>query len=192
MRIFYALLAAFLIAFMATQASAQPFMSLRYDEHYSYLKDSVRLSWYQQMKFSRLSASGNSFVSFGGEVRYQYFRFRNEGWGEAAEDNDGFILNRLLLHADLQMNKRIRLFTQLQSSSVVGRAEPPSPVELNEMDMHQFFTDAVLLQGDAHTLTFRAGRQEMNYGSGRLISPGKDQTTGRPLTASSCSLKRNA
>ena len=161
----------FVIVLVAARVSAQPFMSLRYDEHYSYLKDSVRLSWYQQMKYSRLSASGNSFVSFGGEVRYQYFRFRNEGWGDAAEDNDGFILNRLLLHADWHLNRRIRLFTQLQSSSAIGRAEPPSPVELNEMDMHQLFADAVLLQGEDHSLTLRAGRQEMNYGSSRLISP---------------------
>jgi len=156
---------------LAAQASAQPFMSLRYDEHYAYLKDSTRLNWYQQMKYDRLSSSGNSFVSFGGEVRYQYFKFKNEGWGDAAEDNDGFILNRLLLHADLHLNKRIRLFTQLQSSIAVGRAEPPSPVELNELDMHQLFADAILLQDEDNTLTFRAGRQEMNYGSSRLISP---------------------
>ncbi len=159
------------MTFVAVSGFAQSFKSLRYDENYSYLKDSTQLNWYERMKFTRLSSSGNHYLSLGGEVRYQYFRFRNEEWGDASEDKDGFVLNRLLLHADWHINKRIRLFTQLQSSIVVGRVDPPSPVELNEMDMHQLFADVVLLENKDQSLTFRVGRQEMSYGSSRLISP---------------------
>src|SRR4030095_12416 len=77
------------------------FKNLRFDEDYSSLRDSSTLSWYDRMKFSRLSKNGSTYISFGGEARYQYFRYENEDWGDAPPDNDGYTLGRLLLHSDL-------------------------------------------------------------------------------------------
>jgi hypothetical protein len=153
----------------ASALHAQGFKQLRQDEDYSHLKDSSKLSWYDQMKFARLNASGTSYFSAGGEVRYQYFKFKNEEWGDAPEDDDGYLLNRLLLHGDLHLNNRLRFFGQLQSSIAVGRIDP-SPVEYNELELHQMFVDVMLLNDSQQKLTLRAGRQELSYGSSRLIS----------------------
>lgn len=159
-----------MVALISAQGlRAQAFKHLRYDEDYSRLRDSARLSWYEQMKFTRLNTSGTNYLSLGGEVRYQYFKFKHEDWGDAPEDRDGFILNRLLLHGDLHLSDRFRIFGQLQSSIAVGR-DDPSPVEYDELEVHQFFADVDFIKKAHAKLTFRAGRQELNYGSSRLIS----------------------
>lgn len=147
----------------------QGFKNLRYDEDYSYLRDSLKLTWYEHLKFSRLNESGTNYFSAGGEVRYQYFKFKNEAWGDVPEDADGYLLNRLLVHGDWHLSSRVRVFGQLQSSLAVGRIDP-SPVEYNELELHQLFADIELFSSGQQRLVLRAGRQEMNYGSSRLIS----------------------
>ncbi|MCG2617436.1 alginate export family protein [Terrimonas sp. NA20] len=150
------------------QAQVKPFKALRYDEDYSYLSKDTSDNWYHRMKYSRLSAAGSSYVSIGGEARIQYFNLKNEDWGDAVRDKDGFVLSRYLFHADLHAGKKFRLFTQLQSSLASGKPSF-SPVEQNEMELHQAFADFNSKVGSGNWL-LRFGRQEMSYGSQRLIS----------------------
>lgn len=98
------------------------FKSLRFDENYSFLKkDTAKNDWYKIMKFIPLSSSKNTYMSFGGSVRYQYFYTKNENWGDGPQDNDGYILSRYLFHADFHAGKYFRLFVQTQSSLADGR-----------------------------------------------------------------------
>lgn len=158
-----------LVAINSAAIAQGSFKNLRYDERYDYLKDSSNLNWYDKMKFSKLDKTGNGYLSLGGELRYQYFKFKNEDWGDAPKDNDGYVLSRLMMHADLHFANRFRLFVQLQSNLAGGRIDP-SPVEQNELDLHQAFVDIALLQNENASFTLRLGRQELNYGSSRLIS----------------------
>ncbi|MEZ0131808.1 hypothetical protein AB9T88_19290, partial [Flavobacterium sp. LBUM151] len=65
------------------------FKSLRFDEDYSVLKnDTVSNNWYKTVKFLPLSASRETYVSFGGDIRFQYFYAKNENWGDGPQDND--------------------------------------------------------------------------------------------------------
>jgi hypothetical protein len=156
---------------MTCRVNAQTeFESLRYDEDYFHLKDSVKLSGYDKVKFKPLNTSQDKYFSIGGEVRYQYFFYKNEEWGELPDDNDGYMRNRLLLHSDIQIRNRIRSFVQLQSSASYGQEVEPSPVEANELDIQQAFLDVTLIKSATNSLLLRAGRQEMKYGSSRLIS----------------------
>jgi hypothetical protein len=146
------------------------FRPMRFDENYSELKkDKVKNSWYKTIKYLPLSPSGISYISFGGEIRYQYFYAKNEKWGDDPADNDGYILNRLLLHADFHTGKNFRTFIQLQSSNADGRIDP-SPVESNPLEVHQGFIDINMLTDTKKQLVFRAGRQELSYGSQRLVA----------------------
>ncbi len=158
-----------LLSIGSTTIAQTSFKNLRYDERYDYLKDSSHLSWYDKMKFSKLDNAGNAYLTLGGEVRYQYFIYENEDWGDTQEDNDGFILSRLMVHGDFHFAKRFRVFAQLQSNLAAGRVDP-SPVEQNELDLHQAFIDISLLHNEHASFTFRFGRQELSYGSSRLIS----------------------
>ncbi|SHM09335.1 Alginate export [Chitinophaga jiangningensis] len=144
------------------------FKPLRYNEDYSFLKNDTVRKWYQQMKYSSFSDSGHAFISFGGEVRFQYFYVHNEEWGEAPEDEDGYTLNRLLFHTDVHLGKWFRAFAQLQSS--MANSKPAtSPVDEDPLELHQAFADIQALS--KHTkLIFRLGRQELMYGSQRLVS----------------------
>ena len=114
--------------------------------------------------------TGRSYLSLGGEVRYQYFRYQNADWGQQAPDPDGFVLSRLLNHADLHLNDRFRLFAQIQSSLMAGSDDPNSPIDENPLDLHQLFFDYTLHNSSGNKLLFRAGRQELSYGSQRLVS----------------------
>jgi len=160
----------FLVCIQLYAQSYPEFKPLRFDENYEVLqKDTVQKNWYKTMKYLPLSSSGKTFISFGGEIRYQYFYAKNEKWGDDPVDNDGYILNRFLLHADIHASKYFRAFVQLQSSNANSRIDP-SPVDSDPLEVHQGFIDINLFSEKNKQLIFRAGRQELSYGSQRLVA----------------------
>lgn len=169
------ILRGFLIAIVfsfAQQCYAQTipaFLPLRYEENYSFLKNDTTGNWYKKLKYATFSKNNNTYVSFGGEVRFQYFWFKNEEWGNGSTDNDGYVLARYLIHADFHVGKIIRTFIQLQSSLTNGKIVS-SPVEENPLEVHQAFVDIKLMTKLKKYLLLRIGRQELLYGSQRLVS----------------------
>jgi hypothetical protein len=146
------------------------FKPLRFDENYSFLKkDTASDNWYKTMKFLPVSPSKNTYVSFGGEVSFQYFYDKNENWGDGPQDSDGYILSRYLFHADFHAGKFFRTFIQTQSSLADGRIDP-SPVDQNPLEVHQVFADFNFINENGKKLILRAGRQELSYGSQRLVA----------------------
>ncbi|MGM9475948.1 alginate export family protein [Pedobacter sp. GSP4] len=146
------------------------FKSLRFDEDYSlYAKDTTKNA-YRALKFTPLSKDGAQFISFGGELRSQYFKYQNPDWGDGTKDPDGFVLSRYLLHADLHLGKYFRTFAQLQSSLSSGEADQASPVNENPLELHQVFADGLLPLRAGSSIALRVGRQELSYGSQRLVS----------------------
>jgi len=161
----------FLLAFYVGYAQTiPPFKQLRYEEDYSFLKRDSSRDWYGTTKFNPLSKNENTYLSIGGDIRYQYQWFKNENWGEPPADTNGFILTRYLVHADLHAGKNFRTFVQLQSSLANGKTAPPSPVDEDQLDLHQAFAELVLPLQNAQSLTMRVGRQELLYGSQRLVA----------------------
>ncbi|PZR20574.1 MAG: hypothetical protein DI539_10460 [Flavobacterium psychrophilum] len=146
------------------------FKPSRFDEDYSVLaKDTVKNNWYKTIKYMPVNASGSTYFSLGGEIRYQYFYAKNEKWGDDPVDNDGYVLNRFLLHSDFHAGKYLRAFIQLQSSNASGRMDP-SPIDSNPLEIHQGFIDVNFISDKNRELIFRAGRQELSYGSQRLVA----------------------
>lgn len=141
------------------------FKPLRYDDDFSMLKNDSAANWYQHIKYKPLSKNKNTYLSFGGDIRYQYLHFNNEDWGDGIQDKNGFILTRYLLHSDFHKGNIFRTFIQLQSSLANSRKIEPSPVEENQLDLHQAFFDICMKH-----FTLRTGRQEFLYGSQRLVS----------------------
>src|SRR4029077_5667617 len=85
-------------------------------------------------------------------------------------DDNGFLLQRYLIHADIHAAPYFRVFGQLQSSLEDFRTGGPRPSDRDDLDLHQAFFDASTWWPDGNKVTLRAGRQEMAYGSQRLIS----------------------
>lgn len=144
------------------------FKMLRYDEDYAAVKTDSTSTFFDKIKHIQLTKSDDLYLSFGGELRSQYQYFKDENWGDTENDKDGFLLNRTLFHTDFHYKKVFRIFSQLQSSTAISRIDP-SPVERNDLDIHQLFFDFTF-DLEKSSLLFRFGRQEMLYGSQRLVS----------------------
>lgn len=163
MRIVFLLVVIF--CFSAYGQQTVPFQQLRFDEDYSVLEKDTMNDWYFRLKHSRINK--RSYVSFGGSFRVQYLIMNNEAWNPEFKDGDGFMLTRWLVHADLHLSERVRVFAEVQSALANSR-EILVPVEENPLKAHQVFID--FKPFDRLPLTLRAGRQELSYGSQRLIS----------------------
>lgn len=147
-------------------------MLLRAEEDYRFLaNDSLRRALAGAgLKFIPLSRSGQQFLSLGFDARYQYEFYDAEDWGLTPDDRDGFLLQRFHLHMGLHLSQRIRVFGTLKSTLVYGRDNnAPRPTDTDTLDVHQLFAEYAAPFG-AGTIQVRLGRQELFFGSQRLIS----------------------
>jgi hypothetical protein len=156
---------------LPAQGEERPaFQTLRYNEDWTFLRDaSQRTDWLDPAKFVPLEGT-NVHFSFGGEARLKYELYSEPVFNQRPADENGFLLQRYLVHADLHATPYFRVFGQLQSSLEDFRNGGPRPADRDDLDFHQAFFDARLPLVDDDSLTLRGGRQEMAYGSQRLIS----------------------
>jgi hypothetical protein len=157
----------------AVQADDLPrpnFSKLRQDEDWSPLRDPAqRRSTLDALKFIPLNRDGSVYLSLGGELRERYEYTHNPAWGDDPQDRRGVFLQRYILHGDLHLGQHVRLFAQLLSGLESGRAGPAGPPDENRLDLQQAFIDLTVDSPMQGLATLRLGRQEMSYGSARLI-----------------------
>ncbi len=151
------------------EAYGQSFKLMRFEESYTQLADSPK-TFYNRFKFMPLSKSKATYVSFGGSARAEYVDFNNEDWGLYGIGHNYFLLQRYDLHADLHIGARFRIFGQLRSAWENGRKNGPRPIDADHLNIQNLFADIKAIQTASSSLTVRLGRQELDYGSGRLIS----------------------
>jgi hypothetical protein len=147
---------------------AQNFKLMRYDEDYSILKDSAD-AFYNKIKYIPLSQKGDVYLSLGGELRGELDYAVNEDWGKVNNGTDAFLLQRYHLHADFHLGERIRFFGQLRGGFEDGRKNGPRGIDEDQLNLQNLFADFVPYKRLEKSLTLRLGRQEIQYGSGRLI-----------------------
>ena len=160
--------------------SPPPYQPQRYDEDWSYLRDSGRQTDpLDKLKYIRLNDKG-WYVSLGGEARIRYEYFSQFAFGAGPQDGNGYLLQRYLLHADWHLGKRVRVFTQIQSGIESGRNGGPRLTDDNGLEIHQAFVD-LKLGNEKNSIVIRMGRHEMDLGAGRLISSGEGLNVKRSL-----------
>ena len=160
-----------------------PFQSLRYDEDYGYLKDKAkRQETLDKLKYISLRRE-NWFVSLGGEARFRYETYRNASFGAGVQDKNGYFLGRFLFHSDWHFGKKFRVFAQFQSGIQRGRNGGSRLTDEDKLDVHQAFFDYKIYSGNKRSLTLRGGRQEVEFGSGRLISASEGLNVRRSFDA---------
>jgi hypothetical protein len=122
-------------------------------------------------RFKYVPLADGTFVSFGGEARETYERFGNENFGLSLPSPNGYLLQRYLLHADIHVGSRLRLWTELNSSFENGRVGGPRPVvDEDRLDLHQAFVEFEITQRSDISTRIEVGRQEIAVGSGRLYA----------------------
>ena len=153
-------------------ASGPPqFKELRYDEDWSYLSDPAkRTNALDRIKYIPLRDEADWYLSIGGEVRERYERLDNPSWGQEPSDDNGYFLQRYMLHGDLHLGPNVRIFGQIKSGLENGRKGGPRPIDQDKLDVHQAFVDLKFDFDKTNSIVLRAGRQELAFGSSRLIS----------------------
>jgi hypothetical protein len=149
-------------------APGRTYNLLRENDDWSFLADpSLRSDFWDPIKYIPLGCEA-CYVSFGGEIREAFEQVGNDNWGKQPYMN-AFLLQRYMLHSDWHLGKNVRVFIQLKSGLEDFRAGGPRPIDEKRLD----FETAFLEVGNTHnknSAVLRIGRQELNYGSGRLVS----------------------
>lgn len=155
-----------------SRATERPgFETLRYNEDWSVLREQPSSADpLDALKYIPFDTNGTFYASLGGEARLKYELYTEPVFNQKPADDDGFLLQRYLLHADLHATPYFRAFGQLQSSLEDYRNGGPRPTDRDDLDLHQAFADVRASLADDDEVTLRAGRQELAYGSQRLVS----------------------
>lgn len=110
-------------------------------------------------------------LDLGGEYRSRYHHESNmRGLGLTGND-DQFWLSRLRLFSNYQVSENIRLFGEYLYADSSGEEFAPRPIEENRGELQNLFVDAKLLDFEEIQVIGRAGRQELQFGAERLVSP---------------------
>jgi hypothetical protein len=143
----------------------------RQDEDWSGLRDRLsRNDILDSFKFIPFNQDESMWLTLGGEARERYEFFQNANWGRGPQDDGGYLLHRLMLHADAHFGDHFRLFTQFKSGTESDLNGGPRPTDRDDFDLHQLFADVRSGFGDGDSATLRLGRQELSFGSQRLVS----------------------
>ena len=137
---------------------------VRYDEDYSFLRDPrCRTELWDRLKYLTVAHGLPAYLTLGIDVRERFEHFSTFDWGGVPSSPDGFLLQRVMPHADLHLGPYVQVFFQLTSNLVWGR--DPRPLDRDDLDVLQAFASVSL-----GSLTMRGGRQEIQYASSRLVS----------------------
>jgi hypothetical protein len=152
--------------------SPPPYTLVRWNEDYTYLRDPAkRTDPLDPIKYMPFNDSGSVYLSLGGQFRERYEYFNHANFGSGVQDQDGYLLHRLLLNADLHLGDNVRVFGQFKSAMEDGRSGGPRATDGDESDVQQLFIDGNIPLGEKNGVTIRFGRQDLLYGAQRLISP---------------------
>jgi hypothetical protein len=154
-----------------TTSPAEPvrtYTLLGEDEDWSFLKDpSLRQDFWDPLKYIPLGTD-SWYLSIGGGMRQAFEQVGNDNWGKQNYTNS-FFLQRYVLHTDWHFGKHFRAYVELKSGLESFRAAGPRPIDEKKLDFEEAFVELGAGEGN-HSVVFQLGRQELNYGSGRLVS----------------------
>ena len=147
---------------------------LFYDNNFAYINNPLYNDWYpgDRLKQIPIPFGDNSTLDIGGQYRARYHSEHNHrGFGLTGND-DQFLLHRTRLFGNLKIGDRFRAYVEYIDAESNHENFPPRAIEVNRSDILNLFIDYVMYENCCGgKLTGRVGRQELLYGSERLISP---------------------
>ena len=154
----------------------------RFNEDWSVLRGvdlGATDDFWDRLKFIPLSPDQNVWLTIGGQARERGEYFRQYLFGNSQpEQSDGYLLSRFRLSADLHVTRYFRMFAEGRSSFALDRdlAGGRTTAYVDEFDMQNGFADIMIPFGHPFgqeaSVTLRGGRQELIFGSQRLVGPG--------------------
>lgn len=147
------------------------YFNLRYDEDFSYLGDPntpYKKDMFDSIKWIKFS--DELYMTVGGQARLRFESETNKSFGAAKPSHDAFLLQRYFVHTDIRYQNWLRGFLQGKFAHVNSRDRGGYASLEDHADFHQAFID-ITTPITEQLVTFRLGRQELQYGAERLISP---------------------
>ena len=150
-------------------APARIYHLLREDDDWSFLADPAnRQDFWDPLKYIRLREGRNDwFMAIGGEAREVWEQIGNDNWGQQPFWN-AYLNERYMPYFDVHYGKHVRTFVELKSGLNSYRIGGPRPIDEKKLDFQAAFLE-VGTGDERNWIKVRAGRQELEYGSGRLI-----------------------
>ena len=114
--------------------------------------------------------TSESRISVGGELRFRHInednRLRPGGPGQSTYD-----LWRWRNYIDFHYNESLRGYVEMLDASIFNEELPATSIDLNRWNIQNAFVDMRITELDNGPVWVRFGRQELLYGSQRLVSP---------------------
>jgi hypothetical protein len=179
MRIFLILATAFILTGLTAPAQSdnagdpaipdRSYKLLREDENWTFLRDrALRQDFWDPIKYIPLrNRADDWYLTIGGEAREVWEQIGNDNWGQQPYMN-GYLNERYMLSFDAHYGKHVRSFVELKSGSNSYRIGGPRPIDEKKLDFQAGFLELGTSKG-ANSVALRVGRQELEYGSGRLV-----------------------
>ncbi|HEY1380978.1 MAG TPA: alginate export family protein, partial [Gemmataceae bacterium] len=139
-----------------------------FDADYRYLdkRDNRQHDFFDPLK--RVHLGDNWLFTTGGEVR---FRYMDEVNSRFTGQNNEYDLFRTRVYGDLWYRDEVRLYVEYLYANSWNEDLAPLPVDVNQNDLLNLFVDLKVGEIGGRPIYIRGGRQELLYGSERLISP---------------------
>ncbi len=155
-----------------TSTAGPKYFNLRYDEDFSYLGGPegsyVKDPW-DSIKWIPIGDGWH--LTLGGQARLRFESETDKSFGGTSPSQDSFLLQRYFIHADIRSADGLRFFVQGKFAYVNDRDIDSGFAGFEDhADIHQAFADIPTMSGD-WPIVVRLGRQELQYGVQRLISP---------------------
>jgi hypothetical protein len=139
-----------------------------FDIDWRYLDDpnNEEHDWLDVLK--RIRIGDNLMFTMGGEFRYRHI---DEVDSRLTGIDNTYDLLRTRLFGDLWITNRFRIYAEMLDAHIYNNDLPPLPIDADHPDFLNLFTDVRLFDFRDHGVYARIGRQELLYGSERLVSP---------------------
>src|SRR5262249_53476348 len=144
---------------------------LFYDNNFSYIDNPLYHDWFPGDRLKRMHIGDCAVMDVGGQYRMrQHHETNMRSFGVTGVDDD-FLLYRTRLFTNLQVGDDLRVYAEYIDAEENYERHPARAIEVNRSDFLNLFVDVGLYENGNGKLTFRGGRQELLYGSERLVSP---------------------
>jgi Alginate export len=150
--------------------NANPFFNV----DFRYLDNPNNTETFFLDSIKRIHLGDNWLFSTGGEVRDRYTSLENAylyNKKPLAGSDESFNLFRTRVYGDLSYLDLVRVYGEFTSADSSPQKIPHLSSDVDKADILNLFVEAKVMTIDDYGLYIRGGRQELLFGSQRLISP---------------------
>jgi hypothetical protein len=137
-------------------------------DNFSYLDDPKNTEHDLFDPLKRVRLGDDWLFVTGGDVRWRHENHYN---ARLTEQNNAYDLTRVRVYGDLWYRDDFRVFAEYLGAWSASHDLAPLPIDQNHSDFQNLFADVKLADLGGNPAYARLGRQELLFGSQRLVSP---------------------